>query len=180
MKVLTTPTGQVLALGFGAFRTFDGEVTTLDGVVAERSEGEIRAEAMKAGVDNEFGQREEEIKMLKSVAKSLAAWEVGDTVACKTSGKQGAIAIPKPERAPVRFAVGDVCAFNDSCSPKYLMNTRVTITEVNGSCHSDATTASQQTVRYTLDAGDLDRLKRSGKSRAAKGRGPTVILDKVS
>jgi hypothetical protein len=49
------------------------------------------------------------------------------------------------------------------------MNTRVTITEVNG-----------ENVRYTLDEGDLARLKRSGKSRAAKGRGPAIILDKVS
>jgi alpha-acetolactate decarboxylase len=101
MKVLTTPTtAKTLALGFGAFRTFDGEVTTLEGIVLERSEASIAAEAARAGVTNEYGELKEEMRMLRSVSKSLAAWEVGDKVVCSTSGKQGAITIPLSGRFP--------------------------------------------------------------------------------
>ena len=164
--------GDILRLGDGCLVTMDGKNEVLKGRVfdtkpaAVKQAAAVAAEKLNEGHEASF-YADEWVSEVRRLGKSLAAFEAGDVVDVEAKGS--AIVIPQPEREVVPLAVGDVAAFNDLVSPQYLMNARVTITAVAG-----------ERVSYEMDEGDVQRLRRAGKNRGAKGKAPREILDKVS
>lgn len=108
-----------------------------------------------------------EMRSMRSFAKKLAGFEVGDVIEFR-QGKKGGFYFDLPEKEVASLAVGDVVAFNERVSPKYMMNVRAVVEEVKDG-----------NVIIALDEGDLGRLERSGHKRAAKSNCPKALLDIV-
>jgi hypothetical protein len=155
----------------GCLRYADGSGTTTDGTVADLTPKSVK-EVLRMVAVRRFGSPMDRVdvwmKDLRKLSTALADWQTGDHV--EVEATEDGLRVPVNPNVDRGWPLTEGCeaAFNETVSPAYLMNTRVTILEVDG-----------DHVHYAAHEGDVARLERKGRTLTPIGRADARVFDRA-
>jgi hypothetical protein len=161
----------LLMVDDGCLRYADGSGTTMDGMVADLAPKSVK-EVLRMVAVRRYGTTNEWVdgwmKDLRGLSTALADWQSGDHV--EVEATEDGLRVPVNPNVDRGWPLTEGCeaAFNETVSPAYLMNTRVTILEVDG-----------DHVHYAAHEGDVARLERKGRTLTPIGRADARVFDRA-